>query len=125
MSVGSPFGLDHSVSAGIVSALSRGDMLETEGGETTIYANLIQVDAAINPGNSGGALVDSNGQLVGICTLFSSDTKSFAGIGFAIPSNYAIDIAIRFFLASKLSMPILVFLCRPLLLELQSAMIFR
>lgn len=93
MSVGSPFGLDHSVSAGIVSALSRGDMLETEGGETTIYANLIQVDAAINPGNSGGALVDSNGQLVGICTLFSSDTKSFAGIGFAIPSNYAIDIA--------------------------------
>ena len=93
MSVGSPFGLDHSVSAGIVSALSRGDMLETEGGETTIYANLIQVDAAINPGNSGGALVDSNGQLVGICTLFSSDTKSFAGIGFAIPANYAIDIA--------------------------------
>lgn len=93
MSVGSPFGLDHSVSAGIVSALSRGDMLETEGGETTIYANLIQVDAAINPGNSGGALVDSNGQLVGICTLFSSDTKSFAGIGFAIPVNYAIDIA--------------------------------
>ena len=93
MSVGSPFGLDHSVSAGIVSALSRGDMLETEGGETTIYANLIQVDAAINPGNSGGALVDSNGQLVGICTLYSSDTKSFAGIGFAIPINYAIDIA--------------------------------
>ena len=93
MSVGSPFGLDHSVSAGIVSALSRGDMLETEGGETTIYANLIQVDAAINPGNSGGALVDSNGQLVGICTLYSSDTKSFAGIGFAIPVNYAIDIA--------------------------------
>ena len=93
MSVGSPFGLDHSVSAGIVSALSRSDMLETEGGETTIYANLIQVDAAINPGNSGGALVDSNGQLVGICTLFSSDTKSFAGIGFAIPANYAIDIA--------------------------------
>ena len=93
MSVGSPFGLDHSVSAGIVSALSRGDMLETEGGETTIYANLIQVDAALNPGNSGGALVDSNGQLVGICTLFSSDTKSFAGIGFAIPANYAIDIA--------------------------------
>lgn len=93
MSVGSPFGLDHSVSAGIVSALSRGDLLQTEGGETTIYANLIQVDAAINPGNSGGALVDSNGKLVGICTLFSSDTKSFAGIGFAIPGNYAIDIA--------------------------------
>ena len=77
MSVGSPFGLEHSVSAGIVSALSRGDLLQTEGGETTVYANLIQVDAAINPGNSGGALVDSGGKLVGICTLFSSDTKSF------------------------------------------------
>ena len=93
MSVGSPFGLEHSVSAGIVSALSRGDLLQTEGGETTVYANLIQVDAAINPGNSGGALVDSSGKLVGICTLFSSDTKSFAGIGFAIPGNYAVDIA--------------------------------
>lgn len=93
MSVGSPFGLEHSVSAGIVSALSRGDLMQTESGEIAVYANLIQVDAAINPGNSGGALVDSNGKLVGICTLFSSDTKSFAGIGFAIPGNYAVDIA--------------------------------
>ena len=94
MTVGSPFGLEQSVSAGIVSSLYRSELMQSESG-MTIYANLIQVDAAINPGNSGGALVNSQGQLVGICTLFSSDTQSFAGIGFAIPGNYAIDIANR------------------------------
>ena len=92
MTVGSPFGLDSSVSAGIVSSLSRNQVMQSSSGET-IYTNLIQTDAAINPGNSGGALVNSKGQLVGICTLFSSDTDSFAGIGFAIPGNYATKIA--------------------------------
>ena len=92
MTVGSPFGLDQSVSAGIVSSLYRNELMTTKTGNT-LYANLIQVDAAINPGNSGGALVDSQGRLVGISTLFSSDTESFAGIGFAIPGNYALDIA--------------------------------
>lgn len=92
MSVGSPFGLEQSVSSGIVSALYRNELMTSTSGET-IYTNLIQVDAAINPGNSGGALVDSEGKLVGICTLYSSDTESFAGIGFAIPGNYAVDIA--------------------------------
>ena len=94
MTVGSPFGLDQSVSSGIVSSLYRSELMQDESG-TALYANLIQVDAAINPGNSGGALVNSEGKLVGICTLFSSDTQSFAGIGFAIPGNYAIDIANR------------------------------
>ena len=92
MTVGSPFGLDQSVSAGIVSSLSRNQLMQSSSGET-IYTNLIQTDAAINPGNSGGALVNSEGELVGICTLFSSDTESFAGIGFAIPSNYATEVA--------------------------------
>ncbi|WP_083307265.1 S1C family serine protease [Olsenella sp. HMSC062G07] len=92
MTIGSPFGLDQSVSAGIVSSLSRNTLLSSRAGET-IYTNLIQVDAAINPGNSGGALVDGKGRLVGICTLFSSDTQSFAGIGFAIPGNYAVNLA--------------------------------
>lgn len=92
MSVGSPFGLENSVSQGIVSALYRNTLMENSQGNT-LYANLIQVDAAINPGNSGGALVDQQGRLVGICTLYSSDTQSFAGIGFAIPGNYAVDIA--------------------------------
>lgn len=92
MTVGSPFGLEQSVAQGIVSSLSRNTLLSSTTGNT-LYTNLIQVDAAINPGNSGGALVNSQGQLVGISTLFSSDTESFAGIGFAIPGNYAIDIA--------------------------------
>lgn len=92
MSVGSPFGLEQSVSTGIVSSLYRSTMLQNTSGNT-IYTNLIQTDATINPGNSGGALVNDRGQLVGICTLYSSDTESFAGIGFAIPGNYAVDVA--------------------------------
>ena len=92
MSVGSPFGLENSVSQGIVSALSRSTLLENSSGNT-LYTNLIQTDATINPGNSGGALVNDEGKLVGICTLFSSDTESFAGIGYAIPGNYATQVA--------------------------------
>ena len=92
MSVGSPFGLESSVSQGIVSALSRSTLLENATGNT-LYTNLIQTDATINPGNSGGALVNAEGKLVGICTLYSSDTESFAGIGYAIPSDYAVEVA--------------------------------
>ena len=92
MSVGSPFGLDQSVSAGIVSALTRNQLMESSSGET-LYTNLIQTDAAINPGNSGGALVNDEGKLVGICTLYSSSTESSASVGFAIPGNYAVKIA--------------------------------
>ena len=92
MSVGSPFGLESSVSQGIVSALYRSTLMQNSSGNT-LYTNLIQVDAAINPGNSGGALVNDEGKLVGICTLFSSDTESFAGIGFAIPGDYAVEVA--------------------------------
>ena len=92
MTVGSPFGLEQSVSQGIVSALTR-NTLSTSASGNTLYTNLIQVDAAINPGNSGGALVDDEGKLIGICTLYSSDTESFAGIGFAIPGNYAVSVA--------------------------------
>lgn len=92
MTIGSPFGLDQSVSAGIVSSLSRNQLMTGASGNT-LYTNLIQTDASINPGNSGGPMVNAEGKLVGIDTLFSSDTESFAGIGFAIPGNYAIDIA--------------------------------
>ena len=92
MTVGSPFGLDQSVSSGIVSSLYRHTMVSDSSGNT-VYANLIQVDAAINPGNSGGALVDNKGRLVGISTLYTSSTQSFAGIGFAIDGNYALRIA--------------------------------
>lgn len=92
MTIGSPFGYEQSVSQGIVSALTRNTMLQNSDGNT-IYTNLIQVDAAINPGNSGGALVNSKGQLVGISSLYSSSTESSASVGFAIPGNYAVEIA--------------------------------
>lgn len=92
MTVGSPLGLEQSVSTGIVSALYR-NTLTTSSTGTTIYTNLIQTDAAINQGNSGGALVNSQGQLVGINTLLASETESFSGIGLAIPGNYAVEIA--------------------------------
>ncbi|MCL2339821.1 MAG: trypsin-like peptidase domain-containing protein, partial [Actinomycetia bacterium] len=92
MALGSPFGLDKSVSVGIVSALFRSTTMEGVNA-LTIYANMIQTDAAINPGNSGGALVNAQGQLIGINTLIMSATDSSAGVGFAIPSNYAWNIA--------------------------------
>ncbi|MCL2137622.1 MAG: trypsin-like peptidase domain-containing protein, partial [Coriobacteriia bacterium] len=92
MALGSPFGLEKTVSVGIVSALFRSTTMEGVH-ETTIYSNMIQTDAAINPGNSGGALVNRRGELIGINTLIISSTNSSAGIGFAIPINYAYYIA--------------------------------
>ena len=92
MAIGSPFGNEQSVSTGIVSALYRSTALPSTTG-TSIYANMIQTDAAINPGNSGGALVNSEGQLIGINSIIESYSGSSSGVGFAIPVNYAIDIA--------------------------------
>jgi 2-alkenal reductase len=79
--IGNPFGLDQSLTAGIISALKR--RLPTSGGRE--IANVIQTDAAINPGNSGGPLVDSTGRLIGVTTAILSTSGSNAGIGFAIP----------------------------------------
>ena len=81
VAIGNPFGLTQTVTSGIVSALGRSG-LGIEG-----YEDFIQTDAPINPGNSGGALVDLNGQLVGINTAILAPTGSNVGIGFAIPSN--------------------------------------
>lgn len=92
MAIGSPFGNEQSVSTGIVSALYRSTALTGTSG-TAIYANMIQTDAAINPGNSGGALVNAEGQLIGINSVIESYSGSSSGVGFAIPSNYAINIA--------------------------------
>jgi S1-C subfamily serine protease len=79
--IGNPFGLDQSLTAGIISALKR--RLPTSGGRE--IANVIQTDAAINPGNSGGPLLDSAGRLIGVNTAIYSPSGSNAGIGFAIP----------------------------------------
>ncbi len=94
MALGSPFGLENSVSTGVVSALQRSNtMQDSTTGETVIYPNMIQTDATINPGNSGGALVDSQGKLIGINSMISSYSGSSSGVGFAIPVDYAIDLA--------------------------------
>ena len=100
MTLGSPFGLEQSVATGIVSATSRSQIMSAQesmqsggSGETTIYPNMIQTDAAINPGNSGGALVDDEGKLIGINTLITSYSGNYSGVGFAIPVNYAVNLA--------------------------------
>lgn len=102
MTIGSPFGLEQSVSAGIVSALYRSTTMTLQSG-TAIYANLIQVDAAINTGNSGGALVNDQGQLVGISTLLTSSSGDFSGIAFAIPGNYALSLADKIIAGEKIT----------------------
>jgi serine protease Do len=80
IAVGSPYGLDQTVTMGVISAKGR---------DITIPVNLIQTDAAINPGNSGGPLVNSSGEVIGINTLAAAGTS----IGFAIPSNTVVNIA--------------------------------
>ena len=91
--IGSPFGLEKTVTTGIISALGRTNTASGNGIDITTYTNLIQTDAAINPGNSGGALVDEQGKLIGINTLIESTSGSSAGIGFAIPIDIANNIA--------------------------------
>lgn len=98
VAIGSPFGLDKTVTTGIVSALGRTSFMESAEAQLTAYTALIQTDAAINPGNSGGALADATGRVVGINTLIQSPSGSVgapqsAGIGFAIPIDYARQIA--------------------------------
>ncbi len=83
VAIGSPFGLDQTVTSGIISAMGRDDM------GITSYENFIQTDAAINPGNSGGPLVNLKGEMVGINTAIVSRSGSYNGIGFAIPSSMA------------------------------------
>ena len=85
LAIGNPYGIGISVSSGIISATGR------DYGNP--YLELIQTDAAINPGNSGGALINENGNLIGINTKIFSKTGAYQGIGFAIPSEKVIQIA--------------------------------
>jgi serine protease Do len=96
LAIGSPFGLDQTVSRGIVSALRKS--LAIEG---ITHANLIQTDAAINQGNSGGALVGSDGAVIGINTAIYTPTGAFSGIGFAIPANQ-----VRQFMLDEIGQPL-------------------
>lgn len=106
MTVGAPLGLESSVATGVVSATNRSTIMDSSSSndmysyfygsstpEYTYYPNMIQTDAVINPGNSGGALVDADGKLIGINAMISSYSGDYAGVGFAIPINYAISLA--------------------------------
>lgn len=86
VAIGDPYGLGQSASSGIVSALERSSL------RAAGYQNFIQTDASINPGNSGGALVNLNGELVGINTMIYTPSGGNVGIGFAIPSNLAGEV---------------------------------
>ncbi len=88
VAVGNPFNLTSTVTAGIVSAKGRNINLLRQNTQWAIE-NFIQTDAAVNPGNSGGALVNTNGELIGINTAIASQTGSYAGYSFAIPVNIA------------------------------------
>ncbi|MBS3973401.1 MAG: trypsin-like peptidase domain-containing protein [Actinobacteria bacterium] len=94
VAIGSPFGLTHSVSSGVISAIGR-SIIEPVSGSPSTYplVDVIQTDAAINPGNSGGALVDRRGRLIGINTAIFTESGANDGIGFAIPVSNAIRIA--------------------------------
>ncbi|MEO8889023.1 MAG: trypsin-like peptidase domain-containing protein [Jatrophihabitantaceae bacterium] len=100
VAIGSPLGLQGTVTSGIVSALGRAVHVSNEDGSSDAYLDAVQTDAAINPGNSGGALVDAAGAVVGInsagrfsITDASGQQTPISGIGYAIPINYARTIA--------------------------------
>lgn len=94
LALGNPLGLDFTMTAGIVSAIGRGNLQIIDRGENP-YAieNFIQTDAAINPGNSGGPLVDIDGQVIGINTAIASRTGVYQGYGFAVPISIARRVA--------------------------------
>ena len=86
LAVGSPFGLQATVTAGIVSAKGRNIVPNRQ------FQSFIQTDAAINPGNSGGPLVNMDGEVIGINTAILTDTNAYAGVGFALPSNTVVQV---------------------------------
>ncbi|MBU0753948.1 MAG: trypsin-like peptidase domain-containing protein [Planctomycetes bacterium] len=88
LAIGNPFGLDQTLTTGVVSALGR--QMKSESGRTIM--GVIQTDAAINPGNSGGPLLDSKGRLIGINTAIISPSGSSAGVGFAVPVDTAVQV---------------------------------
>lgn len=93
LAIGNPFRLRSTVTAGIVSALSRQVQIPNEADQQLRINSYIQTDAAINKGNSGGALVNTSGELVGVNTAIVSMSGSYQGYGFAAPSNLALKVA--------------------------------
>src|SRR5688572_11265731 len=92
LAIGSPFGFDHTVTSGIISAKGRDNSKFGVEGNFRGLQRFLQTDAAINPGNSGGPLVNMAGEVIGVNTAIVSETNSFAGLGFALPSNTALKV---------------------------------
>ena len=88
IAIGNPFGLERTMTTGIVSGLGR----PIQNSNNRIIRDMIQTDAAINPGNSGGPLLDTNGKMIGINTMIQSSSGSSAGVGFAVPSTTAVRV---------------------------------
>jgi S1-C subfamily serine protease len=102
IAIGNPFGLDHTVTVGIISAKGR-PLTASEGtNDSQSYENMIQTDAAINPGNSGGPLLDLQGEIIGINTAVSANGQ---GLGFAIPINSVKNILQELVNTGKVSRP--------------------
>jgi Do/DeqQ family serine protease len=116
LAIGNPFGVGQTVTQGIVSALARSEIGQSE------QQVFIQTDAAINPGNSGGALVDMNGRLVGINTAIYSQSGGSHGIGFAIPSNLVRVFADSAITGKKVERPWLGAKIEPLTREIAEAL---
>lgn len=101
--IGNPFGLDHTLTSGIISALGR-SIDDTENGS---MSDLIQTDAAINPGNSGGPLLDSAGRVIGVNVAIYSPSGASAGIGFAIPVDVVNRVVPRLVRDGRYTRPVL------------------
>jgi S1-C subfamily serine protease len=102
VAIGTPFGFDGSVTAGIVSAVDR-----TLGGGATTLTGMLQTDAAINPGNSGGALADADGRIIGINTAIFSTTGANDGLGFAVPATTVTAVVDQLVAGGSVSWPVL------------------
>ncbi len=104
IALGSPFGLQKSVTMGVISALGREISVSAD---TLPMVDLIQTDATINPGNSGGPLVNSEGQVIGINTIIYSTSGSSAGVGFSIPTDTVTNIANQIIKYGKARLPVM------------------
>ena len=89
IAIGNPFGLERTMTTGIVSGLGR----PIQNSNNRIIRDMVQTDAAINPGNSGGPLLDTSGRMIGINTMIKSSSGSSSGVGFAVPSETAVRVA--------------------------------
>ncbi len=101
IAIGNPFGLSHTLTTGIISALNR----QIENGRSGALYDLIQTDTAINPGNSGGPLLNSSGEVIGINTAIFSVSGGYQGIGFAIPVNRAKMVATQLITKGRYAKP--------------------